>query len=68
MAGHLETEPVSWFHMDEGTDVKPAHFWSQGPLVNSVRSWPLIIKQDLTYRFHGPTLGVRHSVQVPHRC
>ena len=30
-------------------DVEPAHFWSQGPLANGVRSWQLIIKHDLTH-------------------
>ena len=68
MAGHLMSAPVSGFHIVEGTDVEPAHFWSQGPLVNGVRSWQLIIKHDLTHRFHGVTLGVRPSVRVPHWC
>ena len=67
MAGHLVSAPVSGFHMGEGTDVEPAHFWTQGPLVNGVRSWQLIIKHDLTYLFHGRTLGVCLSVRVPHR-
>ena len=67
MAGHLVSAPVSGFHISEFTDVKPAHFWSQGPLVNGVKSWQLIIKYDLTHRFHGRTLGVRPSVRVPHR-
>ena len=49
-----------------GTDVGPAHYWSQGPLVNGVRNWQLIIKHDLTHRFHGRTLGVRPSVRVTH--
>ena len=53
-----ETAPVSGFHIGEGTDVELAHFWSQGPLVNGVRSWQLILKHDLTHRFHGRTLGV----------
>ena len=35
---HLVSTPVSGFHMGELTDVEPAHFWSQGPLVNGVRS------------------------------
>ena len=61
MARHLVSAIVSRFH----TDVEPAHFWSQGPLVNGVRSWQLITKHDLTHRFRGRTLGVRHSVRVP---
>ena len=67
MTGHLVSAPVSRFHIGEGTDVKPAHFWSQSPLVNGVRSWKLIIKHYLTYGFYGRTLGVRPSVQIPHR-
>ena len=63
MAGHLESAPVSGFHIGDGTDVEPAHFWSQGPLVNGVRSWQLIIKHDLTHQFHIQTLGVCPSVQ-----
>ena len=35
--------------------------------MNSVRSWQLIIKHDLTHQFHGWTLGVLPSVRVPHR-
>ena len=52
MAGHLESAPVSRFHIGEGTDVELAHFFWQGPLVNGVRSWQLIIKHDLTHQFH----------------
>ena len=59
MAGHSVSAPVSRFHICEGTDVETAHFWSQGPLVNDVRSWQLIINNDLTHWFHGRTLGVR---------
>ena len=59
--------PVSGFHIGEGTNIKPDHFWSQGPLVNCVRSWQLIIKHDLVHRFHGRTLGVLPSVRFPHR-
>ena len=66
MAGHLVSAPVAGFHIGEGTDVELALFWSQGPLVNGVRSWKLIIKHDLTHQFHGRTLGVRLSVLVPH--
>ena len=76
MAGHLVSAPVSGFHIGEGTwclpghlcgtDVEPAHFWSQGPLMNGVRSWQLIIKHDLTHRFHGRTFTVRASFQVSH--
>ena len=62
MAGHLVSAPVSGFHICEGTDVEPAHFSSQFPLVNGVRSWQLIIKHDLTHRFHGQTLCVQLSV------
>ena len=68
MAGHLVSAPVSGFHIGEVTDVEPAHFWSQGPLVNGVRSCQLNIKHDLTHRFHGGSLAVRPSVRVPHRC
>ena len=68
MAGHLVSAPLSGFHIGEGTDVEPAHFWSQGPLVNGVRSWQLIIKHDFTHPFHGRTLVVHPSVRVPHRC
>ena len=67
MAEHLVSAPVSGFHIGALTDAEPAHFSSQGPLVNGVRSWLLIIKYDLTHRFHGRTLGVRPSVRVPHR-
>ena len=67
MAEHLVSAPVAGFHSCEGNDVEPAHFWSQGPLVNGVRSWQLIIKHDLTHRFHGQTLGVSPNVQVPHQ-
>ena len=56
MAGHLMSTLVSGFHIGDGTNIKPAHFWSQGPLVNGVRSWQLIIKHDLVHRFHGQTL------------
>ena len=66
MAGHLVSAPVSGFHIGDGTDVEMAHFWSQGPLVNGVKNWQLIIKHDLTIRFHGWTLGVCPSVRVPH--
>ena len=64
-SGHLVSAPVSGFHIGESTDVEPALFWSQGPLVNGVRSLQLIIKHDLTHQFHGRTLGVRPSVRVP---
>ena len=57
---------VSGFPIGEGINIKPAHFWSQGLLVNGVKSWQLIIKHDLTHRFHGRTLGVHPSVRVPH--
>ena len=67
MAGHLVSAPVSGFPIGENTNVEPAHFWSQGPLVNGVRSWQLITKHDLTHRFHGRTLGVRPSVRVLYR-
>ena len=67
MSGHLVSAPVSGFHIGEGTDVETAHFWSQGRLVNGVRSWQLIIKHDFTHRFHGWTFGVRPSVRVSHR-
>ena len=63
MAGHLVSASVSRFHIGEGTDVLPAHFRSQGLLVNGVRSWQMIIKHDLTHRFDGLTLGVCHRVQ-----
>ena len=67
MAGHLVSAPVFRFHISNGTDVEPAHFWSQGPLVNGVSSWQLIIKHDLTHQFHIWKLVVRPSVQAPHR-
>ena len=63
MAGHLVSTPMSGFH----TVLEPAHFWSRGPLMNDVSSWQLIIKHNLTHRFHGWTLGVRPNVRVPHR-
>ena len=66
MAGHLVSAPVSGFHIGEGTDVETTHFWSQGPLVNGVRSWQLVIKHDLTHQFHIRTLGVCPSVWAPH--
>ena len=66
MARHMVSAPVAGFHLGEGTDVEPAHFWSQGLLVNGVRSWQLIIKHDLTHRFYSRTLGVLPSVRVPH--
>ena len=67
MAGHFVSAPLSRFHIGEGTNVKPVHFFSQSPLVNGVRSWKLIIKHDLTHRLHGRTLCVHPSVGVPHR-
>ena len=67
MAGHLLSAPGSGFHIGKGTDVQPAHFWSQGPLVNGVRSWQLNIKHDLTHRFHGRTL-VSAPVSWFHIC
>ena len=67
MAGHLVSDPVSRFLIGYGTDVEPAHFWREGPLVNGVRSWQLIKKHDLTQLFHGQTVGVLPSVRVPHR-
>ena len=66
MDGHLVPAPVFGFHIGAGTDVKPAHFWSQDPLVNGVRSWQLILKYDLTHQFYGRTLGGCPSVRVPH--
>ena len=66
MAEHLVSTTVSGFHIGQGTDVEPAHFWSKGPLLNGVRSWQLIIKHDLTHRFQGRTLCVHTSVRVPH--
>ena len=65
MAGHLESAPVSGFHIGEGTDVEPAHFWSQGPLVNGVRSWQLIIKHDLTHQL-APMLNRLTSGDMVH--
>ena len=62
----LGVSPVSGFHIGEGTEVEPAHFWSQGPPVNGGRSWQLIVKHDLTHWPHGRTLGVGPSVRVPH--
>ena len=56
MAGHLVSSPVSRFHIREGTDVEPASFWSQGTLVNGVRTWEFIMKHDFTQRFQGHTL------------
>ena len=67
MAGHLVSDPMSRFHIGQGTDVELAHFWSQGPLVNGVRSWQFIKKHDLAHLFHGRTLGVLPIVRVPHR-
>ena len=74
MARHLVSALVSGFHIGDCTmtDVEPAHFWSQGPLVNGVRSWQLIINHDLKHPFLGWALGVHPSVWVPrrlgHRC
>ena len=59
MSGHLVSAPVSGFHIGEGSDVKLAHFWSHGPLVNGVRRWQLIIKHDLTSFMAG------HLVSAP---
>ena len=67
MAGHLVSAPVSRFHISEGAVVEPAHFCSQGPLVNGIRSWQLIINHDLTHWFHGQTLGVLPSLLGLHR-
>ena len=58
MAKNLVSAAVSGFHIGECTDVEQAHFWSESSLVNGIRSWQLIIKHDLTHRFHGWTLGV----------
>ena len=66
MAGHLVSAPVSGFHIGELTDVEPAHFWNQGPLLNGVRICQLILKHDLTDRFYGQIPGVLPSVRVPH--
>ena len=68
MSGLLVSDPVSEFHISEGTDVEPDHFGTNGPLVNGVSSSQLFIKHDMTCQFHGRTLGVRPSVHVPHRC
>ena len=57
MAGHLVSPPGSRFHIGKGTDVEPAHFWNQGPLVNGIRTCQLIIKHDLTHLFHGQIIG-----------
>ena len=62
MSGHLVSAPVSGFHIGEGTDVETAHFWSQGRLVNGVRSWQLIIKHDFTHLFDFRTLGVHPTL------
>ena len=67
MAVHMVSAPVSGFHIGECTDVEQGHFWSQGLLVNGVRSWQLIIKHDLTHQFHGWKLGGGPIVRVPHR-
>ena len=67
MAGQAVSATVSGFYIGEGTDVVPAHFWSQGPLVNGGRSLQLIIKHDLTHWFYGRKIGVRPTVLVPHR-
>ena len=67
MAGHLVSPPVSRFHIGEGTDIKPAHFKGQGPLMNGVTSWQLIIKHYLINWFYGRTVGVIPSVWVPCR-
>ena len=67
MAGHLVSAPMPGFHIREGTDVEQAHFWSQGPLVNGVRRWQLILNHDLKHPFHGRALAIRPRVRVPHR-
>ena len=67
MDGHLVSSQVSGFHIGEGTDVEPAHFWSQGPPVNGSRSWQLIIKHDLTHWLHDRTFCVHPSIRVSHR-
>ena len=64
--GTLGVRPSVRVPHREGTDVEPDHFWSNGPLVNGVRSCQLVIKHDMTRQFHGPTLGVCHSVCIPH--
>ena len=66
MEGHLVSAPVSGFQIGDGTDMEPAHFWSQGPLVYGGRSWQLIIKHELAHWLHDRTIGVCPSVQVPH--
>ena len=59
MAGHLLSAPVSRFHIIDSTDVEPAHFFSQGPLVNA---WC----QELANKYR---LGVCPAiVRVPHLC
>ena len=63
----LGVRPSVRFYIGEGTVVEPAHFWSQGPLVNGVRSWQLIINHDLKHPFHIRALGIRPRVLVPHR-
>ena len=67
MAGHMVSAPVAGFRVGKSTVVEPADLWSQGPLVNGIRSWQLIIKHYLTHRFHGWTLGVRPNVRVSHQ-
>ena len=67
MGGHMVSAPVAGFHVGESTVVEPAHFWSQGPLVNGIRSWQLIIKHYLTHQFHIWTIGVHPSGRVPHQ-
>ena len=64
MARNSVYAPVSGFHVGECTNVEQTHFWSQGPLVNGVRSWQLIIKHDLTHQFHGWKPGVRPIVPL----
>ena len=64
MAGNLLSAPVSGFHISEYTNVEQAHFLSQGPLVNGVRSWQLIIKHDMTHQFHGWKFGVHPIVTL----
>ena len=69
MAGHLVSALVSGLDIGDCTmtDVEPAHFWSQGPLGNGVRSWQLIINHDLKHPFLGWALGIRPMIRVPHR-
>ena len=55
MSRHLVSAAVSGFHIGEGTDLEPAHFWSQGPLVKVVN------------RCQCRTPNVRPSVRVPYR-